>query len=273
MNKYLLPTIKDRIGILYIDKAEIKQSEYSVIIHSSDGDFNIPVANLMCIVLGPGTSITHRAVKQIADYGCSIIWTGENLNFFYMFGTSLASSSKNILLQCKFHESKLLYNKAVHRLYEIRYPESQLKTKTLEELRGFEGLTMMKTYKKLALINDVEWDERTYHLEDFNEQTDINKAITSSNQVLYSLVTVTLNALGFSPAIGFIHTGKQMSFTYDLADLYKERFLLPKVFEWIGINKEFNDKEIKRLTYDTLIDNDIFNLIINDLNFIFYLET
>jgi CRISPR-associated protein Cas1 len=73
MDKQLLPITKDRISILYIDKAEIKQKEFSVIMIKDTKEFDIPIANIQCIILGPGTSITHNAIKQIADYGCSLI--------------------------------------------------------------------------------------------------------------------------------------------------------------------------------------------------------
>ena len=269
MNKQLLPIAKDRIQILYIDSAEIRQKEYSVILVKDSEEFDIPIANIQCIILGPGTSITHNAVKQISEYGCSIIWSGEDIHFYYALGEPLTRYSDNILKQCKCHESKMLFNQVVHNMYRIRYPDLRLQTKSIDEIKGIEGNIMQDLYRELAYKNNIQWNGRTYHVIDFNKQDEINKAITSANQMLYAIILCTINAIGYSPAIGFIHTGQMLSFVYDIADLYKERLILPNVFKYIGEKQIYNSKDVKDLAYSTLISNKIVDKIILDLEVVF----
>ena len=272
MNKQLLPVCKDRLGILYIDHAEIRQDDFTVTFESDGHVLDIPIATILCLILGPGTSITHAAIKQISEYGCSILWTGENMFYFYSEGIPLTKSSKNILKQCRFHESKLMSLEVIRRMYSMRYPEEKLKTKTLQELRGMEGLKMAEFYRRMSLMYHVKWSGRETIEIPFEEQSEINKAITSANQILYAITLCVINALGYSPAIGFIHSGDFYSFVYDISDLYKERFVLPVVFQWIGVYWKFNEKEIKRVVYENLVKNKIMEQMIYDLNTIFMEE-
>ena len=48
------------------------------------------------------------------------------------------------------------------------------------------------------------------------------------------LAQAAILTAGYSPAIGFIHTGKALSFVYDIADLYKVELIVPLVFELIA---------------------------------------
>ena len=42
-------------------------------------------------------------------------------------------------------------------------------------------------------------------------------------------------AAGYAPAIGFLHTGKPLSFVYDIADLYKIDIVAPEAFRIAGL--------------------------------------
>ena len=270
MNKQLLTTLNNRIGMIYLDQAEIKQKDYSVIAVSKEVEYDIPIANITCLILGPGTSITHRAIEQISQYGCSIIWSGENLNLYYALGQPLTQLSKNILKQVKAYGSKVSRLNVIRKMYSIRYTDLKIKSKTEDELIGIEGMHMQNTYKQLSLKYNIPWNGRVYNVPDFNCQDDINKAITATNQLLYAIIVSVINALGYSPAIGFVHTGKMMSFVYDIADLYKECITLPKVFEFTH-NYKGNSiaKDVKTYIYKELIQVNIVDKIINDINTLF----
>lgn len=41
-------------------------------------------------------------------------------------------------------------------------------------------------------------------------------------------------AAGYAPAIGLLHTGKPLSFVYDIADLYKFETVVPEAFRIVG---------------------------------------
>ena len=65
-----LPKLRDSISYIYIDHARVEQDNRSLVFICKDGKVPIPVAALTCIVLGPGTSITHAAVKTASENGC-----------------------------------------------------------------------------------------------------------------------------------------------------------------------------------------------------------
>ena len=270
MNKQLLTTVDNRICMIYIDQAEIKQKDFSVVATSHDIDFDLPIANLVCLMLGPGTSITHRAVEQIAQYGCSIVWCGENINLYYALGQPLTKSSKNIIMQMNAHESKVSKLNVIRKMYEIRYTDMKLKSKSADELMGIEGLHVQNTYRTLSEKYGIHWNGRMYNEIPFSEQDSINKAITSGNQLLYAIIASIVNAIGYSTAIGFIHTGKMMSFVYDISDLYKESIILPTIFEFTSTYSGNSiENDIKRHLYNKITEVNIIDKVINDISTIF----
>lgn len=231
MDKRILTKAKDRISFLYIEKARIEQTEYGIRVIRGSLVSEVPVATISCLLLGPGTSITHTAIANISASGCSVCWVGSDICSFCAYGTPLTNHSKNILIQMKCHESKSMHLDVVRKMYAIRYPDERLKTKTVEELRGVEGLHVKNCYKDNAEKYHVDWRGRCYDKNSFASQDVPNQCITALNHVLYAVVESVIVALGFSPAIGFIHTGLMRSFVYEVADLYKERCIIPLAFK------------------------------------------
>ena len=72
-----LPKLRDSISYVYIEHAIIEQEDSSIVAIREDGRIAIPVSSVTCLMLGPGTSVTHAAVKAAAENGCMIVWCGE----------------------------------------------------------------------------------------------------------------------------------------------------------------------------------------------------
>ena len=230
-SKKLLTRAEERISMLYIEKARIEQSEYGVQIRQGYKISEIPITTISCLLLGPGTSITHRAVANCAQAGCSICWMGMDQAVFYAYGEPATNKSKNLLKQIKYHESKVLHMEIVHKLYNLRYPNEKIKSMSLEQLKGFEGKKMKEFYAECAKKYNIPWNGRLYLDTKFDEADLINKYISSLNTVLYAITRAIIQIMGYSPAIGFIHTGHQQSFTFDLSDLFKEKITIPLAFK------------------------------------------
>ena len=90
---------------------------------------------------------------------------------------------------------------------------------------------MRETYKLLAKKHGMIWKGRNYKFDEWDESDDLNKALSAANACLYGLCNAAIVSLGYSPGLGFIHTGKMMSFVYDIADLYKVETTIPVAFE------------------------------------------
>ena len=267
-NKHILTPAKEKISFLYIEKARIEQTEYGIQVIQGRNYSEIPIATIACLLLGPGVSITHRAVENIASAGCSICWMGEYGTKFYCYGEPMTSHSKNILMQMKYHESTALRMKIVRRMYQIRYPNAHIKSKKIEELRGYEGQHVKECYQRLSEEYNIPWQGRVYHTDDFSQSDDINKNLTMLNQYLYAIIEAILVTMGFSTAIGFIHTGNIHSFVFDIADLYKETVLFPLAFR-ITANDGYNLAKLRKEFHKTVQEHHLMKQIINDLKKLF----
>ena len=268
----LLPRADDRISYIYLEKCRIEQTEFSIQVLCGTKTAELPIAQVNAMMLGPGTTITHGAIKTICDVGCSIIWCGMEQWRFYAAGSPGTSSSKNLLIQMRFHENKTLRTQIVRDMYKIRYPEEPLSRKTLSELRGIEGAHVKTLYEELASKYQIKWEGRSYKVDCFEEQDDINKAITVGNQILYGVVRSVLHLVGFSSAIGFIHTGKMDSFVYDIADLYKEKISIPAAFFCASMGAEEIEMRMRVEMRYRIVNEKIVKQIIKDLRTLFQLN-
>ena len=76
-NLRALPKLRDSISYVYAEHAIIEQDDHSIVMICQDGRIPIPVSSTTCILLGPGTNITHAAVKTAAENGCTSSLRGE----------------------------------------------------------------------------------------------------------------------------------------------------------------------------------------------------
>ncbi len=55
--------------------------------------------------------------------------------------------------------------------------------------------------------------------------------MSAANACLYGITEAAVLAAGYAPAVGFIHTGKPLSFVYDIADIVKFETVVPLAFQ------------------------------------------
>lgn len=130
------------------------------------------------------------------------------------------------------------------RMYEMRFGTGVPAGTTLQQLRGLEGQRMKLMYQMLADKHRIRGFKRNYNPANWEEQNPVNQALSAANTALYGVVHAAIMALGCSPALGFVHSGKQHAFVYDVADLYKAQHTIPMAF---SLNKSANsDREARR---------------------------
>ncbi|MDZ4817642.1 MAG: type I-E CRISPR-associated endonuclease Cas1e [Planctomycetota bacterium] len=236
----------DRLSFLYIDRAIIKHSGNGIAIHELDGVTEVPVASLSLLMLGPGVSITHEAIKALADNNCLLVWSGEFGVRFYACGMGGARHSRNLLRQAKLALDERTRLQVVVRMYCARFTDETIDTGlTLQQLRGKEGIRMRQTYADASKATGVPWLGRKYARKDWFAGDPVNRALSAANACLYGLVHAAILSAGYSPAIGFIHTGKQLSFVYDIADLYKAELTIPLAFEIAGRQPKELERDVR----------------------------
>lgn len=212
---------RDSLSFIYLEHAVIEREDRSVAAFTAEGRISIPAAGLGCLLLGPGTRVTHAAIGALADCGCGVVWVGEGACRFYASGTGKARSSANFERQVAAWADPARRMATVRTLYGMRFPEGLRPSLTLQQIRGKEGARVRDAYQAASRLYGVPWDGRSYVADNWSSATPINRALSTLNSALYGLCHAAIVAAGFSPALGFIHVGKQLSFVFDLADLYK----------------------------------------------------
>lgn len=206
----------------------------------------IPLGGLGCILLEPGTRITHAAVALAASVGCLLLWVGEGGVRLYSAGQPGGARSDRLLYQARLALDDDLRLKVIRGMYRFRFKEEPPARRSIEQLRGIEGVRVRTLYKALAQQHGVAWTHRDYDPDDFTGQDTINRCLSVANHCLYGICEAAILAAGYAPAIGFIHTGKPLSFVYDIADLFKFDTVVPIAFK-VAASKPQNAERETRL--------------------------
>lgn len=260
-----LPRIKDRVSFIYLEHCVINRSESAITVTDAEGVIHIPAASISTLLLGPGTNVTHRAMELIGDAGSSVVWVGERGVRYYAHGRSLTNSSRLAVAQAKAVSNIHSRLKVARKMYEIRFPGEDFSRMTMQQLRGREGSRIRSVYRKFSNETGVEWNGRCYNPDDFMSGNPINKALSAAHACLYGIVHSVIVALGCSPALGFIHTGHDKSFVYDISDLYKAELTIPIAFEIAAKEDEDIGSATRKAVRDAVHNGKIMDAIVGDI--------
>jgi len=260
-----LSRFEDCLAHVYVERCVVEQDAKLIAIFDLNGKTPIPVANLSVLFLGPGTKISHQAMKNLADSGCIVFWTGEEGVRFYACGVGKGRSSRNLLLQAKLVSNPEARLKVVRKMYEKRFEEPLDTSLTLRQIRGKEGARMRDTYARQSSTTGVPWSGREYDPKKFDFSNPINRALTSANACLYGICHAAIVSAGYSPGLGFIHTGLQLSFVYDVADLYKTETAIPVSFKVVSEGDHEVERRVRIAMRDSFKATKLMGRIIADM--------
>lgn len=230
----LLPRLRDSMSYLYVERGKIEQANHAIDIHDKEGVTHVPVAALTALMLGPGTTITHAAIKTLADNGCLVNWVGEDGIRFYAQGVGETRKAYHLLRQAELSSDPQKRMAVVLRMYQQRFRETFDASLSLQAVRGMEGARVRKAYAEAGERYGVRWVARNYDRGDWSKADPLNRALSAANACLNALCHTAIVSGGYSTALGFIHTGKQLSFVYDVADLYKVELTVPVAFQTVA---------------------------------------
>ncbi|MCD8151441.1 MAG: type I-E CRISPR-associated endonuclease Cas1e [Clostridiales bacterium] len=243
-----LPRIDDRVSFIYVEHAKIHRKDSAITVTDANGIVHIPVAMIGVLLLGPGTDISHRAVQLLGETGTSICWVGEQGVRQYAHGRALTHSSRLLEAQARLVSNQRSRLNVARKMYAMRFPNEDISKLTMQQLRGREGARVRRIYASHAKKNEIDWNGREYKVDDFESGTPVNQALSVGNVALYGLVYSVITALGLSPGLGFVHTGHDLSFVYDIADLYKAEVSIPIAFQVAAIAAQDEQTDIESLT-------------------------
>lgn len=265
---HLLPKIRDSWSYLYLERCQIDQEAKAIATHDVNGTTSIPIATLALLMLGPGTSITHAAIRTLADNGCSIVWVGEAGVRCYAQGLGETRSSRRLLRQAQLWADPQQHLAVVRRMYQMRFPEPLDPDLTLQQIRGKEGVRVRESYARASQEYGVAWTGRTYQRADWYYADPVNRALSAANSCLYGISHAAILSAGYSPALGFIHTGKQLSFVYDVADLYKAELTIPAAFATVAEDGPGLESRVRHKCRDLFHQYHLLARIVGDLQYV-----
>lgn len=226
-----LPQVKDKYPFLYLERGRLEIDDSSIKwIDASNNVVPLPVATLNALLLGPGTTVTHDAVRTAAAANCAICWVGEDTLLFYAAGFLPTADTRNLRQQIELSADPKKSIEVARRMFARRFPDADLREKTLQEMMGMEGNRVRALYQQRAEQYQVGWKGRSFTPGKFDVSDLTNQILTSTNAALYGILCSATHSLGYSPHIGFIHSGSPLPFIYDMADLYKAELCIDLAF-------------------------------------------
>lgn len=262
---HVLPKFRDALSILYIEHARIDRQDNTIAVWDDDGCTPAPASSLAVLMLGPGTRVTQAAIKMLADNNCLVIWCGEENVRFYACGMGGTRSAAAMLHQARLVCDEALRLQVVKQMYWMRFGAVVDAALSIEQLRGMEGARVRDTYARFSRETGLEWSGRSYDRGQWNHADPVNRALSCANSCLYGVVHAAILSTGYSPALGFIHTGKQLSFVYDIADLYKSDLTIPLAFEIAKENPPHLERAVRYRMRDAFRETKLLQRIIPDI--------
>lgn len=270
LSRDFFPQSKDRYPLLYFEHGRIEVDDSSVKWVGANRDiYAIPVATIATILLGPGTTVTHEAVKAISSSNTTICWVGDDSLRFYASGMTPTADTRNLLRQIRFATDPETRLTVAKRLFSERFPNESLDGKSLQTLMGMEGVRVRALYASKAEEYGVPWNGRRYIPGKIEVSDKVNRYLTHANSLLYAVITSSVIAHGYDPRIGFIHSGSPLPFIYDLSDLYKEILTIDLAFMLASTEEKITNARLVEEFTKRAVDFDLLSKLSQDLEEIF----
>jgi CRISPR-associated protein Cas1 len=238
--------IKDRLSVLFVERGELDVIDGAFVVVDKNGvRTHIPVGSVACLMLEPGSRVSHAAVTLASRVGCLLVWVGEAGVRLYASGQPGGARSDRLLYQARLALDDDARLKVVRKMYAMRFNETPPERRSVDQLRGIEGARVRKMYELLARQYRVDWKYRKYDASKWESGDIPNRCLSSATACLYGVCEAAVLAAGYAPAIGFIHTGKPQSFVYDIADIFKFDTVVPVAFRIAAKNPGNPEREVR----------------------------
>lgn len=266
-----LPQVREKYPFIYLEHGRLEVDDSSVKWIDALGNVvKLPIASISTLLLGTGTSVTHAAIKSCSRANCTICWVGEDSLLFYAVGQAPTATSKNFRKQMLLATDKIKAEKVARNMFLFRFPSSDVENKNIKELMGMEGHRVKNNYRLLSEKYQTGWKGRVCSPTNFELSDITNLIINHANNALYAILSSCVHSLGYSPYIGFIHSGSPLPFIYDLADLYKENITIDLAF---ALTKQMSIHYDKRVLVNELcnriVEHRLLERVADDIDKIF----
>ena len=226
----------DRHGLIWLSRGRLFVEDgtlHFVCAKSDDldaGDYSIPYQNVSLILLGPGSTVSHDALRILARHGTLLAAVGEGGTKFYTAPPMGQKHSDVARSQARLWADESERLSVARRMYAFRFGKI-LPHRDIAVLRGIEGSRMKETYKLVADRFRVPWEGRRYDRNNPNGADIPNQTINHAATFVECAADVAVAAVGALPPLGFIHEDSNNAFTLDVADLYRAEVTIPLAFK------------------------------------------
>jgi CRISPR-associated protein Cas1 len=255
--------MKERVSVVFVEKGQLDVLDGAFVVVDKTGvRTHIPVGSVACLMLEPGTRVSHAAVTLASRVGCLLVWVGDAGVRLYASGQPGGARADRLLYQAALALDDQARLKVVRKMYEVRFGERPPERRSVDQLRGIEGVRVRKMYELLARQYKVEWKRRNYDHTRWESGDVPNRCLSAATACLYGITEAAILAAGYAPAVGFIHTGKPQSFVYDIADIFKFDTVVPAAFR-VSARKPYNpEREVRIACRDAFRQSKILRRII-----------
>ncbi len=261
-----LPRMRDSLSYHYIEHAIVDRNQNAIETIRESGRTLVPAAWIGLIILGPGTSITQAAIKVLMENGCTVLWSGEKGMRCYACGLGETRRSYHLIRQAELVSNPHTREEIVRKMYKKRFSVVLEDGLSLPQIRGLEGFRIREAYANASRKYGVVWKGRNYNRVSWLDSDPINRALSSANALLNGICHSAITAGGYSPGLGFVHTGRMLSFVYDIADLYKTEISIPAAFETISQGLDKVDARVRERCRQYFVENKLLERILRDID-------
>lgn len=226
----------DRHGLIWLSRGKlfVEDGTLRFVCTDSDdlsaGDYAIPYQNVSLILLGPGSTVSHDALRILARHGTLLAAVGEGGVKFYTAPPMGQGRSEVARAQARLWADESERLSVARRMYAFRFGKI-LPHRDIAVLRGIEGARMKETYKLAADRFRVPWQGRRYDRSNPNGTDVPNQSINHAATFVECAADVAVAAVGALPPLGFIHEDSSNAFTLDIADIYRAEITIPLAFK------------------------------------------
>lgn len=263
--RHEVPRVADGWTFLYVEHCKVHRDRNAVVFEMVEHEIAVPSAPLLVVMLGPGTTLSHAAMTLLGETGCTVVWCGEHGVRCYASGAATDRGARNVEQQARLWADAGAHMEVVHRMYRMRFAEDLPRDWTLAQIRGREGVRVRDAYARASAASGVVWAGRNYDRASWATADPVNKALSVANSCLYGLCHAVIAATGFSPSLGFVHSGYDLAFVHDVADLYKVDLTVPLAFEEARAGSTGLETRVRRACRTAFFDKRILERILPDI--------
>jgi len=211
------------------------------------GDLDVPFQMVSMILLGPGSTVTHDALRLLARHGTALSAVGHDGVRHYTAPPIMPDRSGLAREQARSWADEKRRLDIARKMYAWRLGEV-LPHRDIAVLRGIEGGRMKKSYANIALQFGIQWNGRRYNRQNPNAADIPNQALNHASSAVEGAAAIAVTATATIPQLGFIHEDSGQSFILDVADLFRDMVTIPAAFASAAKYESSSDSNIERLT-------------------------